>query len=123
MTDINNVPPHQATSDERLVEWSRWVSVHQQGWPTQPMFRFAKSNTRQWEEPKLSLPVDAVAAASVEKLVSALPELHRTVLRWFYVFSRVPMGKVARELGLSHHSLCQVLGEGRDMLKKDLKIN
>ncbi len=33
----------------RLEEWARWVRVSPQRWMVQPMFRFARSNSRPWK--------------------------------------------------------------------------
>lgn len=122
MIDLAHIPDRQQEIDRRLTEWARWARVHPRMMPSQPMFRYAKSNSRQWEvDPPIHIEIDAIAAHEIEKAVSALPDKHRTSLRWCYVFPYVPVHIVRRELGLTKDALCQIVEDSRDMLRNVLK--
>ena len=122
MTDLSNIAPRHEAIDARLTEWSRWVKVHPRQMAMQPMFRYAKSNSRQWEiDPPIHIEINTLAAHEVEKAVSALPDKHRTATRWFYVFAHVPVHVVRRELGLTKDALCQMIEDSRDMLRNVLR--
>jgi len=122
MTDLNHVPARHDAINLRLEEWARWVRVKPQAWKMQPMFRFAKSNARQWEvDPQIHIEINTLAAHEIERAVSLLPDKHRTVLRWFYVYPSIHWQQVQHKLGLTKESLCEHLGGGRDMLKNRMK--
>ena len=53
---------------------------------------------------------------AMETLVSALPDKHRTVIRWAYAFPFVPVSVVRRHLGLTREGLSRMLDDARDML-------
>ena len=90
--------------------------------PQQPMFRFAKSNARQWEiDPPIHVEINTLAAHEVEKAVAGLPDKHRTAIRWSYVFGHIPVHIVRRELGVTKDALCQMIEDGRDMIKNVIK--
>lgn len=105
----------------RLEEWARWVRVSPQRWMVQPMFRFARSNSRQWHQPELKAPVNTLAAHEIERAVYFLPENHRTAIRWFYVFPFIHPGAIARRTGTTVQGVRQLIDDGRDMLINRLK--
>ncbi|MBK5203911.1 MAG: hypothetical protein JJD98_00430 [Polaromonas sp.] len=122
MIDLNHIPERHEAINLRLEEWARWVKVRPQAWAMQPMFRFARSNSRQWEtDPHIHIEINTLAAHEIEKAVSSLPPKHRTALRWSYVFSFVPVGKMQRELGLTREAIRQMLDDARDMLRNQLR--
>ena len=122
MTDFSHIPARHEAIDQRLTEWARWVRVTPRMMPQQPMFRFAKSNARQWEiDPPIHVEINTLAAHEVEKAVASLPEKHRTATRWYYVFPYVQVHIVRRELGLTKDALCQMIEDSRDMLRNMLK--
>lgn len=124
MTDLSRIVERHEAIDQRLQEWSRWVKVHPRLMPMQPMFRFAKSNARQWEiDPPIHVEINTIAAHEVEKAVASLPEKHRTAIRWYYVFPCVQVHIVRRELGLTKDALCQMIEDSRDILKNTLRVN
>lgn len=124
MTDFSHIPARHEAIDARLQEWSRWVKVTPRMLPQQPMFRYAKSNARQWEiDPPIHIEINTIAAHEVEKAVAALPDKHRTAVRWSYVWPYVPVHIVRRELGLTKDALCQMIEDSRDMLRNVLKGN
>ena len=122
MTDLARIAARHEAINKRLEEWARWVKVTPRMMPQQPMFRFAKSNARQWEiDPPIHIEINTLAAHEVEKAVASLPEKHRTALRWFYVFPYIQIHIVRRELGLTKDALCQMIEDSRDMLRNMLK--
>ena len=124
MTDLFRIAPRHEAIDERLCEWSRWVRVRPQAWATQPMFRYAKSNSRQWEiDPVIPVTINSIAAHEVEKAVARLPEKNRTAIRWCYVFFHIHDARVRAELGVTQDGLANLINDGRDMLKNRLKEN
>ena len=123
MTDLFRIAPRHEAIDERLCEWSRWVRVKPQPWATQPMFRYAKSNARQWEiDPVIPIAVNTIAAHEVEKAVARLPDKHRTVIRWAYVFSHIPDARIRAALGVTLDGLATLINDSRDMLKNVMRI-
>lgn len=122
MTDFSRIAERHESINQRLEEWARWVKVTPRMMPQQPMFRFARSNARQWEiDPPIHVEINTIAAHEVEKAVANLPEKHRTATRWYYVFPYVQVHIVRRELGLTKDALCQVIEDSRDMLRNVLK--
>lgn len=122
MIDLNHIPARHEAVNLRLEEWARWVRVRPQAWAMQPMFRFAKSNSRQWEtDPHIHVEINTLAAHEIERCVSGLPDKHRTVLRWAYVWPYIPDNRVRREIGLTREALDDMLCAARDMVKNRLK--
>ena len=107
----------------RLEEWARWVRVIPKSWMVQPMFRFARSNSRQWHQPEIKTPVNTLAAHEIERAVYFLPENHRTAIRWFYVFGHIHPAAISRKVGTSAQGLRALVDDGRDMLINRLKNN
>ena len=114
--DYNHIPAHHEAIHERLMNWERWVRVRPQGWFTHPMFRMYQSKARQWEAPVIQNPVNTIDAALIEKAVYALPDKHRSAVRWWYVYRRDPVA-MARNLGVSKQGLADLVEAGRTMLK------
>ena len=117
--DYNHIPAHHEAIHERLVNWERWVRVRPQGWFTHPMFRMYQSKARQWEAPVIQNPVNTIDAALIEKAVYALPDKHRSAVRWWYVYRRDPVA-MARNLGVSKQGLADLVEAGRTMLQNRL---
>ncbi|MFA5900479.1 MAG: hypothetical protein WC829_15375 [Hyphomicrobium sp.] len=122
MTDFSRIAPRHEAIDQRLTEWARWVKVTPRMMAMQPMFRYARSNARQWEiDPPIHIEINTIAAHEVEKAVAALPEKHRTATRWYYVHPFIPVHVVRRELGLTKDALGKMIEDSRDILKNTLK--
>lgn len=120
--DLNHVPARHDAINLRLEEWARYVRVSPKVWACQPMFRLYKSKARQWEvDPHIPVSINTLAAHEIERAVSILPPSHRTAIRWCYVFSFVPVGKVRRELGVTNDALAQLIHDARSMLINRLK--
>lgn len=121
MIDYSHIPARHDAINLRLEEWARWVKVRPQAWAMQPMFRFVKSNARQWEsDPHIHVEINTLAAHEIERAVSFLPDKHRTALRWAYVFSFVPVNAVRHELGVTRAGLGDLILAARDMVKNRL---
>jgi len=118
MTDFSTIAQRHESINLRLEEWARWVRVNPRVWPIQPMFRSYQSKARQWEiDPVIRVEVDAIAAMEIEKAVSMMPDKHRTVLRWVYVWPWVPDRVVRQEVGATRSALEQLITSARDMLQ------
>lgn len=119
--DFSRIETDQDAIHLRLVNWARYVRDHPNMWPVQPMFRQAKT-PRQWDiSPHIRIEVDQLDGLLVEKTVRHLPEKNRDAVRWFYAYSAVPVGKMARHLGLSPAGLDVAVRDGRTMLINRLR--
>jgi hypothetical protein len=58
---------------------------------------------------------DTLDGMAMEKAVAALPDLHKSALRWFYVY-RYGEKKFRAQSGLTRDGLVQVLKDARQML-------
>jgi DNA-directed RNA polymerase specialized sigma24 family protein len=114
--DFHLVQDGHLAIHSRLESWAAWVKVRPHGWQVAPMFRQAQSNWRQWHAPELRVQPNIPEAVEMEKLVSLLPEKHRTAIRFAYVFCGSPL-KVCREIGVSKQGLMDLIHDGRSMLK------
>lgn len=124
MTDLFHIAPRHGQIDARLSEWARWVKVHPRLIAMQPMWRYAKSNARQWEvDPPIHIEINTMAAMETEKAVAALPEKNREAIRWCYVWPYIPLYVIRRQLGLTKDALAQVIDDGRDILENRLRVN
>lgn len=119
--DFSRIPARHDEINLRLEEWSRWVSVRPQPWKTQPMFRQYRSKAWQWEMPEIKPIINTIAAHEIERIVSMLPDKHRTALRWVYVFPSLHCNAVQRELGATRDALAQLINDARDMVKNRLR--
>lgn len=114
---MHYIPASQSDIHERLTNWRRYVMPRRALWFTQPMFRQART-PKQWEEDlHIPIPIDTQDGHVIEKAVSALPEKHRTVIRWYYIFSHVPENKIRRECGLTKLELAQIAIDARCMVQ------
>jgi DNA-directed RNA polymerase specialized sigma24 family protein len=85
------------------------------------MFRGYQSKARHWEiDPPIRIEINTLAAHEIEKIVSALPDKHRSALRWCYVFDMVPVIKVRQHLGVTNDALLDLVDSARDMVKNRL---
>lgn len=123
MTDLARIETRHQKINERMENWARWVRVKPQAWGAQPMFRYAKSNARQWEaDPHISVSINSLEAHQTEKMVASLPEKHRDAVRWFYVFHWVHPGVMQRRLAVTQEGLTRLVTNGLDMLVNRIGI-
>jgi hypothetical protein len=116
MTDLHHIPNNQTQIHTRLENWRRYVSSSTKAWFVQPMFKQAKTQ-KQWEaDLHVPMPVDTQDGHILEKAVSALPEKHRAVIRWYYVFPHLPENRIRRECGLTREMLVKIAIDARYML-------
>ena len=121
MIDLSHVPDRHAEIDARLREWGSWVRVHPRLCGMQPMFRMYQSKARQWEtEPHIHVEINTLAALQIERAVSQLPEKHRAVIRFCYVWPWISAGKVRRELGVAQDTMARLLQDSRDMVRNTI---
>ena len=119
--DLNHVHPKHDAINLRLEEWARYVRVKHAVWCCQPMFRLYRA-PKQWESDlDIRIEINTLDAAEIERAVSFLPDKHRTAIRWCYVHSHVPVGKVQRELGATREALAGLIHDGRTMLVNRLR--
>ena len=119
--DLNHIPARHDAIDRRLNEWSRWVKVRPVSWATAPMFRMYKAPKQFESDLYVPIAINTLDASEIERCVSFLPPAHRTALRWCYVHSHIPVGKVQRELGATREALAGLIHDGRSMLVNRLR--
>jgi hypothetical protein len=64
-----------------------------------------------------AIPVDSLDATAMQKLFPRLPEKHRWALQWSYCYPFIHQGKVCRVLAVTRPALCELVHDGRSMLK------
>ena len=85
------------------------------------MWRNTKT-PRQWDvDPHISEAINTLDAHEIERAVSLLPEKHKTVLRWLYVWPWVHEGKIRRETASTTEVLYDISIDARDMVINRLK--
>ena len=114
--DFSRIPARHDAINLRLEHWGQWVSVRPQAWKVQPMFRQYRSHAWQWHMPEIKAQINTIEASETERVVSMLPEQHRTVIRWLYVWPWVPVNAVRRDLGLTRVELASMAVDARDMV-------
>lgn len=112
--DFHYVDPKHQAIDARLENWASYVRVKFPSWVS-PIWKMGKSNGRQWHVPEYRPACDTLDGHKIEKAVSALPPLHRDVIRWAYVH-RYSEQRMRKERGLTKEGLYQVLQDARYML-------
>lgn len=123
MIDFHHIATRHDEIDRRLREWARWVRVSPKPWATQPMFRWARSNARQWEStPAIHETMNTLDCHEIERAVSILPDKHRMAIRWAYVFPFIHQGKIQRELVVTPDTLAKLIVDSRDMLVNRLQF-
>lgn len=116
--DFNRIDDLHHQVHEDLMNWKGWVQVREPVY-TNPMFRQYRSHSWQWHTPEFRRTCDILHAQKVEKMVCSLPELHRIVLQWWYVYPAPPW-KIRKHLGVTEEKLYQLLYEARSMIKVKL---
>ena len=119
--DLNHVHPRHDAINLRLEHWAKWVRVKPVAWAMQPMFRNFRA-PKQWESDlQIRIELNTIECHEIERAVSFLPYKHRTAIRWAYVHSHIPVGKVQRELGTTREALAGLIHDGRSMLINRLR--
>ena len=114
--DFNRVAARHDAIDARLSEWARWVKVSYRLLGPNPMWKNYKTS-RQWDiEPSMPIAVNTLAAHEVEKAVSAMPTVERTILRWAYVWPGLHPRAISRETGVHVDALPAKLESARELL-------
>lgn len=117
---MNRLLPCHVLVDDKLQNWGRWCKDSSPGGSCAPMFRYYRPDEDELAEAKeeaIRKPVNTLEAPEIERVVAKLPPAHRTALRWFYVYSRVKIGVVKRELGLrGDNQLQTLLDQARTMV-------
>lgn len=116
--DFHHVRAEHVEIHERLLNWAKWCGAGVHAVSVLPMFRHYRHG---YEEPRAGSGVDSLDGQAVEKVVTSLPEKHRTALQWAYVKPWIPVLAVRRVLGLKHQALYDVLQEARCMVANRLK--
>ena len=118
--DFSRIDARHDAVNLRLEAWARWVAVRPQAWKMQPMFRLYKPPP-QWEPREIRVELNTLECHEIEKIVSRLPDKHRFVLRWAYVFPFIFISKVSKHLGVPQSGLAELVSDARDMVKNRLK--
>lgn len=124
---MNRILPYHVRVHEQLENWGRWCKDSPPGGSCSPMFRYYRPDEDELAEAKeqaASRPVNTLEAPKVEQLVAKLPPAPRTALRWFYVYSRVKVGTVKKEIGLrSDKQLQTLVDQARTMVDNALNYS
>jgi hypothetical protein len=104
----------------RLLNWARCVRVGRGGGQVSPMFRGYRQDNGN-HDVAAPIPVNSLDGWAVEKLVVALPEKHRTLVQWYYVYPVIPVLRVRKALGLTTPALYELLHDARAMLRNRAK--
>ena len=120
--DVFRVEPRHEKVHEALINWANWARVRP-AYACSPMFRMARSGSRQWHPPQVRDTVDPIAAMLVEKAVSKMPPLHANTLRWWYVYPYISEGRFRRMHGLSRDSLLRICHDARAMVANILRVH
>lgn len=116
--DFHRVADRHQAIHARLENWARWVAVRRPPWMA-PIWRLGKPLGRQWNPPEPRIEVDPHDGHAMELAVRNLPELHRSAIRWAYVYRTTP-ARMARELGVDYRWLHRLVADGRSMLTNRL---
>jgi len=100
---------------ERLRNWALWARGGRGGSSTLPMFRFYRPDG--YHELAVGIPIDSLDATSLQKLMVVLPEKNRWAVQWAYAYPFVHVQKVCRVLAVSRDALCELVHDGRTMLR------
>ena len=114
--DFSRIAARHDAINLRLEQWAQGVSVRPQAWKVQPMFRQYRSHAWQWHMPEIKAQINTIEASETERVVSMLPDKHRAILRWLYVWPWVPVNAVRRDLGLTRVELASMAADARDMV-------
>jgi DNA-directed RNA polymerase specialized sigma24 family protein len=118
--DFHAVDQQHEAIHARLLNWAEYVRDRRPGWPTHPMWRQGRSNSRQWHPPEYRPTLDLLDGHELEKAVAALPARHRDAIRWSYVYRTTPAVAV-RLLACTYDGLHGLVKDGRTMLCNRLK--
>ena len=116
--DILRVPPEHEDIDRELLNWARWARGGGGSGASSPMFRMFRSNFARggYGELTMAPPVETPRALAMERAIRLLPDLHRDLLRGWYVGNMAPMA-LCRRLAIAAASLTQTLHDARTMLR------
>lgn len=114
---IERVPEAHQAVDAELRNWGRWACSESRPDTTSPMFRlFRASHARgAYGAPTPAPAVESHKALRIERVVRELPELHRQVIRGWYVVQARPH-QLCRVLGVRPDTLARLLDDGRSMV-------
>lgn len=120
--DVFYVDPRHDAIDARLRNWAAWAAVRPH-YATSPMFKAMgyRSNSRQWHPPEIKDAINIKDAIEVERVVSAMPALHRMIVRWFYVY-RTDTRRFCHKIGMQADTLRQYCADARDMVQNCLSV-
>lgn len=114
--DFFAVLPEHEQIHKRLMNWALTVRDHHQpNWVSSPLWRLAKSNSRQRHPPEYRPTADIQDGWKMERLIASLPFVERYAIRWCYVYNTNP-AKACRILGISKSGLGNAINKGRQML-------
>lgn len=122
IVDLNHVLARHDAIDQRLIEWSRCIKVRPQPWKMQSIWRqYRPPRQYAYETQDIPVPINTIAAFEIERIVSMLPDKHRTAVRFFYVFPFVPIMAVCHFLGVNRGGLAELITDSRDMVQNRLR--
>ena len=122
MTDYTHIEARHDSVNIRLEQWARWVQVRPQVWKMQPMFRSYRAPRQYaYETADIKVALNTLECHEIERIVSHLPDKHRSALRWYYVYPFISDSRIRRELGETRAGLAELLHKGRCMVVNRLR--
>ena len=82
--DYCYVAPEHKDVHGKLVNWALWASPHPCP-ESSPMWRWTRSNTRQWHPVEPAPSIDMLAALAVQKMMHTLQPDQRSAIQWAYL--------------------------------------
>lgn len=122
IVDLNHIAARHDAINLRLEEWAKAVKVRPHPWKMQSIWRMYRAPKQYaYETQDIPVPINTIAAFEIERIVSMLPDKHRTAIRWYYVFAYIPVMAVRHSLGVTREGLAELITDSRDMIKNRLK--
>jgi len=120
--DVFRVDARHGAVHEALLNWAAWARAKRSPmYSRSPLWKLARIGYRQSHAPLVREVIDDAAAVRVEKVIAALPPLHRDAMRWWYVWQWPSTRVFARMHGLTIAALLQVCDDARDMVANQIK--
>lgn len=113
--DFHAVATHHRRIHNRLENWALWSEVRMRALVC-PMFRLAIAKARARQQGVPRPVIDPADALEMDRSVSRLPELHRSVICWCYLERDAP-ASARRRIGCSYERLHGLLHDSRQLLK------
>ena len=115
-----SVQADEVEVDARLCEWARWC-VRRGGSPDIGSLEGRYRSPQHWHRVEPTMPIILRQVLDVERMLVAMPELERALLRGWYVYRRSP-GDLCRRLAIHWQLFPARLRYARLMLRNLLRL-